>query len=231
MGTKRYRGRDAEKRDVLNEVTVAKIKDITGFHGSLKLLQEQDAEFAKATGAFDRTVADLRHFLDHGALPAQADAQGLADRALKPAKSFSKALGTLSTLVKAIPTTAKRVAGIKVQAPEPNRDELMAKAVNALMFDASLNAAQRGSLMLAASAAQGFAKSEQHPVAAQVEAIRTSLEKAKAERDIAGPAAVYLEEALAHISHGITDADDRGRLMSLLQQLKMALGAGDEGAL
>jgi len=215
------------------------------FHNSYQMLLEEEAAmgrgelFAKsepsatALGSFDKLVADLNHYLDTGSLPVQPDngAQEIADRAMKPSPRFSKACRDLDQMVKGIPVTAKRVAGIEITAPAPTRRELMAKATNALMHDATLSAHDRGMLLLGVSAAQGFAKAEQHPVAAQVEKIKAALEQARDTRDLSGPAATYLAEALRHIEQGITDEDDRVRLMGLLNQLKLALAAGDEGAL
>jgi hypothetical protein len=206
------------------------------FRSSLAMLNE-DAVFAKVApygGPFEMAVHDLRHFLDHGVLPEQAEtqrwAQGLADRATKPAPRFAKALRDLGTMVKALPATAGRIAGIKVTAPAPTEADLVAKAHANLMFNDRLNAAERGALLLGISAAHDrrFAKaqrSDSHPVAGQIEQIKTALETARDTRDIAGPAAAYLTEALRHIENGIVDADDRSRLMSLLQQLRQALAA------
>jgi len=224
-------------------------RDTSGFYGSLKLLQEQEAEFAKATGPFDQVVSDLRHFLDHGALPAQADTQDIAARVLKPSARFTKALATLDQMTAATPV-AERRASAPVRFDRLKRDldvmakshafdtdaELVTKAHSHLMFNDGLNAAERGALMLGLSAAheRAFAKAQRaegHPVSLDVEKIKASLAQAQRERDITGDAAVYLTEALRHLEGGIRDQDDRNRLLGLLQQLKMALAAGDEGAL
>jgi hypothetical protein len=111
----------------------------------------------------------------------------------------------------------------------PTESDLLIKAESLLRFGEGLNAAQRGELMLGISA-RSFAKAERHPVALHVDAIRAQLEKARAERDL-GPATPFIEEALAHIARGVTDSDERGRLMSLLQQARDALAAGDTAAL
>jgi hypothetical protein len=221
---------------------VGKIRDISGFHGSLELLRQQELEQTGFSAGGQAVIRDLERMfkaLPPEAIeaPAKLAAQRLADRAKKPAPRFSKALGDLGAMVKAIPQTAARVAGIKVAPPEPTEAELVAKATGHLLFNDQLNAAERGALLLGISAAhdRSFAKAQRaeqpHPVAGQIEAIKAALIKARDERDLSGPAATYLAEALRHIEQGITDADDRNRLMALLQQLKLALAAGDSDAL
>jgi hypothetical protein len=215
------------------------------FRSSLAMLEE-DAVFAKAApfgGPFEMAVHDLRHFLDHGVLPEQAEtqrwAQGLMNKAKSPVASFTKALATLDQMTAALPAAAHRASANPVRFDRFKREleaDLVLKATNALMFNDQLNAAERGSLMLGLSAAhdRAFAKAQRadaHPVASQIEAIKTALEQARDTRDLSGPAATYLTEALRHIEQGITDQDDRTRLMSLLQQLKLALAAGDSDAL
>jgi hypothetical protein len=136
----------------------------------------------------------------------------------------------LDIMTKALPTPAPRHRAEVAAAPTDA--DLVAKAYHHLQFNDGLNAAERGSLMLGISAAhdRGFAKAERHPVAAQVEQVRTSLERAQRERDL-GPAGPFVEEALRHIRNGIVDADDRSRLEGLLLQIRTALAAGDTDAL
>jgi len=220
---------------------VAKIKDISGFHGSLELLRQEELAHSGLSADGQAVIADLEHMFKalppvtpevEAKLAAQRYARGLAGRTMKPSAFFAKALTDLGTMVKAIPATAGKVAGIKVAAPAPTEADLVAKAHNHLLFNEGLNAEQRGNLLLGISAAHDrrFAKAEQHPVAAQVEQIKTALEQARATRDL-GPAEPFLVEALTTIERGIRDSDDRDRLMGLLMQLRQALAAGDEGAL
>jgi hypothetical protein len=230
---------------------VRKTRDTSGFYSSYQMLLDEEAAlgraelFAKSEPAASTiklsadghaVIVDLEAMFKappSSVFETESDrwAQRLADRATQSLPSFTKALRTLDQMVKSLPATARRVAAVQVRKQEPTQTELMAKATNALMHDTTLSAHARGMLLLGVSAAQGFAKSEQHPVAAQVEAIRAALEKARDERDLSGPAATYLTEALRHIENGIVDNDDRNRLMGLLQQLKLALAAGDSDAL
>jgi hypothetical protein len=217
------------------------MRDISGFHGSLAMLQQEELAATGFSADGQAVIADLERMfkaLPPGAIENFSNrwAQRLRDRAKTPAPIFAKALRDLGTMAKSYASTAAKIAAIKVTAPASMEAELVAKAHTHLMFDDRLNAAERGALMLGISAAHDrrFAKAERsdsHPVTVQVEKIKAALEKAREERDLSGPAAVYLQEALAHIRNGIVDSDDRGRLMGLLQQLRQALAAGDEGAL
>jgi hypothetical protein len=206
---------------------VRSTRDSSGFDSSLALLSEEDRRarnvielgelFAKAiayeNGAAARENAQLMHRCRGSQLGARID-RDLAEIA----KSFA-------------PTKpAPRASAADVTAP--TESELVAKAHSHLMFDDRLNAAERGALMLGISAAHDrhFAKAERIPAGAQIESVRSALERARAERDL-GPAEVFVTEALATIERGIVDSDDRARLMSLLMQLRQALAAGDVSAL
>jgi hypothetical protein len=132
----------------------------------------------------------------------------------------------LAVLAKSFPAP-KAEPHPRVEAAPPESDPLI-KAESLLRFGEGLNAAQRGELMLGISA-RSFAKAaraDRHPVAGQIEAIRSQLEQAQQERDL-GPAGPFVEEALRHIRNGVVDADDRSRLESLLLSIRTALAAGD----
>jgi hypothetical protein len=208
--------------------------DTNWFYGSLNLLREEDARFAKAMGPFDQVVSDLRGYMETGRLPVEREsaswAQGLAARVRGSSRTFAKALNTLGELTKALPATQRRVAAIEVRAPETtDTRELVKSMTDALRYDPSLSASDRGYLLLGLGslAGQAFAKSEApHPMAAKIDKVKEMLTRAHKYKH-AERAAPMIEEALEHIKRGVVDSDDFARLTVLLNGVKMALQAGD----
>jgi hypothetical protein len=211
---------------------VVKTNDRSGFQSSLDLLREEEERFIKADPTA-RAIHELGQMFaatiayENGA--AERENAQLAERCRGNRERDARFDRDLGEIAKSFPP-AKPAPRASTEAV-PTEGELVAKAHSHLMFDDRLNAAERGALMLGISASHDrrFAKAERHPVALRVDAIRAQLEKARAERDL-GPATPFIEEALAHIARGVTDSDERGRLMSLLQQARAALAAGDSDA-
>jgi hypothetical protein len=207
----------------------------SGFQSSLDLLREEEERFIKADPSA-RAIHEL------GEMFAKASAFKNAEAERENARLAERCRGNergarldrdLAVLAKSFPAVQPaKVAAISARQAPASDGDLMAKAVGLLQHDATLNAEQRGRLLLGISA-RSFAKAarvDQHPVAARVDEIRTALEQAKQERDL-GPASVYVDEALNQIAQGVVDADDRARLQHLLMQIKLALSAGDTDAL
>ena len=198
------------------------------FHSSLAMLSEEDKRA--------RNVIELGELFAKAIAYENAEAQRendrLAERCCGNAERDARFDRDLGEIAKSFPPAKPTPCASAAEVTAPTEADLVAKAHSHLMFDDRLNAAERGALMLGISASHDrrFAKAERHPVALRVDAIRAQLEKARAERDL-GPATPFIEEALAHIARGVTDSDERGRLMSLLQQARDALAAGDSDAL
>jgi hypothetical protein len=205
----------------------------SGFYGSLELLREQEAEFVKATGPFDRVVSDLRGFLETGRMPPERKsaswAQGLMARARGTSRTFAKALSTLDQMTKSLPAVERRVAAIEVQEQATDTRELVKCMTDALRYDPRLSASDRGYLLLGLGslAGQAFAKSEApHPMAAKIDKVKEMLTRVHKNKH-AERAAPIIEEALEHIKRGVVDSDDFNRLTVLLNSVKEALRAGD----
>jgi hypothetical protein len=214
---------------------VRSISDTSGFHSSLALLSEEDKRV--------RNVIELgemfKAYAAHENAEAERENAQLAERCRGNAERDARFDSDLAVLAKSFPSVKSEPVARIAEVTAPTEGELVAKAMTHLYFDDGLNAAERGNLLLGVSAAHGraFAKAQradQHPVAARVEEIRTALEQARAERELPPNAAVYVDEALHHLAQigsGIVTADDAGRLQHLLMQIKLAMSAGDTGAL
>lgn len=216
---------------------MVKIRDISGFHGSLATLRQEELAATGFSADGQAVIRDLERMfksLPPGAIEglSKRRAQRLADRATKPAPRFAKACRDLDQMVKAIPAVTAKVAGIKVSAPEPSQDEIAMKAISALQYDPTLNAAERGSLMIALGTRVGavFAKSEApHPMAAKIDRVKEMLTRVHKNKH-AERAAPIIEEALQHIKKGVVSSEDFNRLTVLLNSVKEALAAGDSDA-
>jgi hypothetical protein len=212
-------------------------RDTSGFYGSLRMLQEEEEAFRKATGPFDQVASDLRGYLATGRMPVEREsaswAQGLMARARGTSWTFAKALSTLDQMTKSLPAASRRVAAIEVQEPAAaDARDLVKSMTDALRYDPSLSASDRGYLLLGLGslAGQAFAKSEApHPMAAKIDKVKEMLTRVH-KNEHAERAAPIIEEALEHIKRGIVDSDDYNRLTVLLTGVKMALQAGDSDA-
>jgi hypothetical protein len=204
---------------------VRSISDTSGFDSSLAMLREEDKRV--------RNVIELgemfKAYADYENAEAERENARLAERCRGNPERDARIDSDLAVLAKSFPAMkSAKVAAISARQAPASDGDLMAKAVGLLEHDATLNAEQRGQLLLGISA-RSFAKAarvDQHPVASQIEAIRGQLEQAQRERDL-GPAGPAVEEALRTIRNGIVDADDRSRLEYLLMEIRRQLAAGD----
>jgi hypothetical protein len=209
---------------------VGKIRDTSGFYGSLKLLLQEEEAFAKATGPFDRCVIDLRDYLDTGRLPGEREADGWAQnlmaRARGTSRTFAKALATLDVMVKALPAAStKRVVSVETRDPSAEPAATVAKSFDALRNDVNLTPAARGELMLGLSSLAGkvFAKAE--GVSGRLEQVRSAialLDRAKAEHHIAeiDPLVEQIREA---VRKGETEPSDLLTIESKLHEIRRHL--------
>jgi hypothetical protein len=147
------------------------VSDTSSFKDGLAMLREEEV-FAKAApfgGPFAKCVADLRHYLDTGVIPGEPGsdgwAQNLMDRARGSSRTFTKALSDLDAMTKAAKKPA-RVVSVEARDPAGDAAAVITKSFAALNHDASLNADQRGRLMLGLSSLAGkmFAKSDRAPI-------------------------------------------------------------------
>jgi hypothetical protein len=201
------------------------------------MLREEEEAFRKATGPFDQVVSDLRGYLDTGRMPVERGsaswAQGLMARARGTSRTFAKALSTLDQMTKSLPAAERRVASIEVQEPAAaDTREPVKSMTDALRYDTSLSASDRGYLLLGLGslAGQAFAKSEApHPMAAKIDKVKEMLTRVHKNKH-AARAAPIIEEALEHIKRGVVDSGDFNRLTVLLNSVEEALAAGDTDA-
>jgi hypothetical protein len=221
---------------------VAKVKDNSGFQSSLDLLREEELRRAGFSDDGQAVIRDLEAMfkaLPPWALETAADREAarenrrLAKLARGNPRGMARIKRDLEIMVKALPQpTASRVVAVESHEQAPSQDAVALKAINALQYDSTLNAAQRGALLIALGDRAGavFAKSEApHPMAAKIDRVRAMLEKVHHNKH-AERAEPLIAECLEHIKKGVVEAEDFNRLTVLLNEVKAALAAGDTDA-
>ena len=220
---------------------MAKYNDHSCFHSSLDLLREEEL---RRTGFSDDGQAVIRDLeamfkaLPPWALETAADREAarenrrLARLARGNPGTMARVRRELETMAKSYAPTASRVVAAGSHEQAPSQDAVALKAINALQYDSTLNAAQRGALLIALGDRAGavFAKSEApHPMAAKIDRVRATLEKVHHNKH-AERAEPLIAECLEHIKKGVVEAEDFNRLTVLLNEVKAALAAGDTDA-
>lgn len=220
---------------------MAKSNDRSGFQSSLDLLREEELRRTGFSDDGQAVIRDLEAMFK--ALPpwaletaagreAARENRRLAEMARCKPGRMARVRRELETMAKSYAPTASRVVAIETHEQPPGQDDIALKAINALQYDPTLNAAQRGALMLGLGDRAGavFAKSEApHPMAAKIDRVKEMLTRVHKNKH-AERAAPIIEECLEHIKKGVVSSEDFNRLSVLLHSVKMALTEGDDDA-
>jgi hypothetical protein len=167
---------------------------------------------------FQELIDELHAFRQR--LVAQREHAALAKRIAgnTPAgATFAKAAAGVSAMfMKSCVRPVIIMKGALTKGPRPA--EVVAKAFGALQSDSSLNAEQRGRLMLGISGiADRFAKA--HPILSRIDDIKEKLDATLASGH-AGRAEPLIKEALKLISSGHIEGGDHARLTLLLSEIR-----------
>ncbi len=143
-------------------------------------------------------------------------------------RQFSKALGTLASMTKAL--RSRPIVIKKAEIPGHGR-QVVAKALDALR-SGDLNAEERGQLMikLNALAERVFAKAETaHPAVDRLDALQAKLDAALASGQ-SGAAEGLIRDALKLIRRGSLTGPEHAHLSLLINELRSKLEAAADGS-
>jgi hypothetical protein len=220
---------------------VVKTNNNSGFQSSLDLLREEELRrtgFSDDGQAVIRDLEQMFKALPPWAFETAADREAAREnrRLAKLARgnpgTMARVRRELETMAKSYAPSPARVVAVETHEQAPSQEAIALKAINALQYDSTLNAAQRGALLIALGDRAGavFAKSEApHPMAARIDRVKEMLTRVHKNKH-AERAAPIIEECLEHIKKGVVSSEDFNRLSVLLHSVKMALTEGDDDA-
>jgi hypothetical protein len=164
-------------------------------------------------------------FRDADRRRAEAEMNDAVIRAKTTSPEFRKSLRELDLMYRALPRRLRAVARPVVEDQKPSGGEVISKAFGMLQNDASLNAEQRGRLMLGLShLADGvaFAKAEPatHSFIARAEVALAAVRRAIREKKIGARGEAMLRHIYEEIQNGNIDAGHETALLLLLSELK-----------
>jgi hypothetical protein len=233
-----------EKRDRFRRLAVVRLKDGTVFrtsyddmiedlawrgigplahdHGPRRSMFAKSHPLPTSRGGFDQCVHDCAEIIASNRRWNVA-AQARRERRRRHEDMTAKAFADLDAMVKALPPPAVAVK------TEPSRAaEVVAKAITMFNTDSSLNASQRGELLISlgrlVDGVAEFRKAEApvHPYVARIEQVQSLLKRALAEKRV-GQAEPLIRKLLADIDKGDFDHGDHVRLELLLAEIKREL--------